>query len=396
MQVLKQNNKNVPGEIRVKLMNKYLEILKNLKIFNDKILQLKNRITETLKKYSFSSLNDLINKINEKQTSTEIKHQKLTHVKNAFSLIKNIFERKNLIKETKEKIIENIKQVTLAKEDFKERKQNEIKEEKEIELEEIIHKIKENDSKLQKIKKAKDQIKGTKKTLIDLASIKMKEKMLKEEKIILQSKLEEIRQEKLKEEKKKKTEDLREVRNQFFLQKIDEIKQVQNRTDIRTKLIQMHHDLVNKLVNTLLYLNQLKETHIQIKEHKENLIILEKIKQAKGIILEMKRVINNTKRIIEDQNDNIAIQEGYDSTYNQLIEKVESLKIDLKNAETGESISKIREKIGKLTNLYKILKTGSAHNALRNELMKKLVNINSSILQGVNIFKLQNEINLLK
>ncbi len=138
MQVLKQNNKNVPGEIRVKLMNKYLEILKNLKIFNDKILQLKNRITETLKKYSFSSLNDLINKINEKQTSTEIKHQKLTHVKNAFSLIKNIFERKNLIKETKEKIIENIKQVTLAKEDFKERKQNEIKEEKEIELEEII------------------------------------------------------------------------------------------------------------------------------------------------------------------------------------------------------------------------------------------------------------------
>lgn len=383
--------------------------MKSLKSFNDNILDLKNKMTEILKKYSFNSLNDLVNKINEKKTSDIIKHQKLSHVKNTFSLFKDIFERRNLIQKTKEKIIENIKQVSLVKEGMENKKAYLLEKKREKQLNHLNEKISVNKRKLEEIDNAKDQIKKTKETLIQLASIKNQEKNIQEEQSFLQTKLHEIKIKKEKEEreaelrlieeenrKRQRAQELKEERNQYFLQKIEEIKKVQNKTETTIQLINMHHDLVNKLVNTLLYLKQLKETHKHIKENKERIIILEKIKQARGIIQEMKQVISNTKRIIEQQEENRAIQSGYESVYKQLIEKVESLKVDLNNSNTGESINKIREKLKKLTDLYKILKTGSAHNALRNELMKKLVNINSSMLQSVNIFKLQNEINLLK
>lgn len=399
---------HIPAEKRVSILNKYLEILKSLKNFNDKILELKNKITENLKKYSFNSLNDLVNRINEKKTSDVIKHQKLSHIKNTFSLIKNIFEKRNLIQKTKEKIIENIKQVSLVKEELDRKKAN-LAEKRQKEFNFLNKKIIDNNNRLENIKAAKENINKTKETLIKLANVKKQEKGIREQQSFLQNKLKEITIKKTNErrkaelelirvenQKRQRAQELKEQRNQFFLQKMDEIKKVQNRTENTIKLINMHHDMVNKLVNTLLYLKQLKETHKHIKENNGRLIILEKIKQARGIIQEMKQVISNTKRIIEQQEENKAIQVGYDSVYKKLIEKVESLKVDLKNSNTGESINKIREKLKKLTDLYKILKTGSAHNALRNELMKKLVNINSSMLQSVNIFKLQNEINLLK
>ncbi len=443
-------------------MNKYLEILKKLKSFNDKILELKNIISESLKKYSFNSLNDLVNRINDKRTSYLIKHQKLSHVKNTFSLINNIFEKRNLIEQTKDKIIENINQVNLVRDEISKKKayfnekrlknfnkindkildnnrqleqiknaKDQIKRSKEtlIQLENIkqeekqvkdakdqINRTKETLIQLGKIKEqekqvknAKDQINRTKQTLIQLGNLKQQEKQIKEEQSFLQNKIQEIEIKKLNKNKQAelriiaeknlkmhRAQKLKEERNQFFLQKIDEIKKVQNRTETTIKLINMHHDLVNRLVNTLLYLKQLKETHKHIQEKKERIIIFEKVKQARGIIQEMKQIINNTKSIIEQQEENKTIQDGYDSVYNQLIEKVQSLKSDLKNSNTGDNINKIREKLKKLTDLYKILKSGSAHNALRNELMKKLVNINSSMVQSVNIFKLQNEINLLK
>ena len=369
---------------------------------------MKNKISDNLKKYSFNSLNDLVSKINEKNTSNVIKHQKLSHVKNTFGMIKSLFDKRNLIQQTKEKIMENIKQVNIIREELNRKKLN-LFQNRQKQLNMINEKILENNRHLDYFKKAKDQIKRTKESLIQLANKKEQKKQLKEEQSFLQNKLREIKIKRENEEKeaklriieqenlkRQKAQELKEERNQYFLQKIDDIKKVQNRTETAIKLINMHHDLVNKLVNTLLYLKQLKDTHKHIKENKERLIILEKIKQARGIIQEMKQVISNTKRIIEQQEENKAIQDGYDSVYKQLIEKVESLKVDLKNSNTGEDINNIREKLKKLTDLYKILKTGSAHNALRNELMKKLVNINSSTMQSVNIFKLQNEISYLK
>lgn len=408
MEIIKQNTMNIPREKRISILNKYLDILRSLKSFNEKILELKNNITESLKSYSFSSLNDLVNRINEKKTSDALKHSKLSHVKNTFSLIKNIFERRNLIQKTKEKIVENINQVNLFREELQ-RKNSYLFEQRQNKLKEIKQKISINENEMNKVKNAKDQINKTKETLIHLADTKRVKMEIEKEQIFLEKKMREIKIKKENEEKlaelrkieeenikRDRAEELKEKTNQFFLQKMDEIKKVQNRTENTIQLINVHHDLVNKLVNTLLYLKQLKETHKHIKENKEKIFILEKIKQARGIIQEMKQVISNTKRIIEQHEENKSIQEGYDSVYKQLIRKVESLKDDLKSSNTGEGINKIREKLKKLTDLYKILKTGSAHNALRNELMKKLVNINSSMSQSVNIFKLQNEISLLK
>ena len=399
---------HIPAEKRVSILNKYLQILKNLKNFNDKILEIKNKITDNLKTYSFSSLNDLVNEINKKKTSDQIKHQKLSHVKNTLSLIKNIFGRRNLIEQTKEKIIDNINKVNLVREELV-RKNNNLSPMKQKKFNEIKEKISANNKQLENINFAKGQLKKTEETLVHLKNIKEQEKKIKGEQIFLQNKLQEININRQNEEREaelkmiqeesqklQRAQEFKEERNQYFFQKIEEIKKFENRTETAINLINLHHDMVNKLVNTLLYLKQLKETHKHIKENKEKIVILEKIKQARGIIQEMKQVVSNTKRIIEQQEENKAIQDGYDSVYKQMIDKVESLKFDLTNTNTGETINKIREKLKKLTDLYKILKIGSAHNALRNELMKKLVNINSSMLQSVKIFKLHNEISLLK
>merc|ERR1740139_15175 len=149
--------------------------------------------------------------------------------------------------------------------------------------------------------------------------------------------------------------------------------------------------MIKKLVTTMMLLKQLKETRDHIKDLKERNKIMEKITQIKGSVEEMKHIINNTKRMLDQKKSEDDVQDGYKAVHENIVAKLKEFSLKITQVSDPKELNNIREKLRKLTDLYKLLKTGTTQNALRSAIMKKMVNVNSSILQGMSIYKLQNE-----
>merc|ERR1711957_540385 len=106
--------------------------------------------------------------------------------------------------------------------------------------------------------------------------------------------------------------------------------------------------------------------------------------------------IHNTKRMLDQKKSEDDVQDGYKAIHDNILNKILEFQMKITSINDTKELNVIREKLRKLTDLYKLLKTGTTQNALRSAIMKKMVNVNSSILQGMSIYKLQNEIDLLK
>ena len=78
---------------------------------------------------------------------------------------------------------------------------------------------------------------------------------------------------------------------------------------------------------------------------------------------------------------------------NTIIKKLEGLKTNFngfsKNREQlpKEKACEIAGKIKKLTELYKYLKEGTIHDYIRNQVLKKIINFNSSLMSKIDLSK---------
>lgn len=467
LQTLKQNSRNVPTAIRVKILNKYLLILKNLKIFKEKIGEMKDQVSESLKKYSLSSRNKLANKFNEIKDAYNKEHEKILHVKSSLTLLKDIIDKKNFIQQKKDKVSNLIKEVDKANNEIKYR--NELKKlEKKRNLDNLNAKIERNRQLLYNVTSIRANISKTKNTLMDLYRIKNQIKEIKDKSEYLNKKYDAIKQrqkaeddlkariknnkeklynitltkqailnsknklvdlyrikkdieqtqqeqknlhlkyseikererqrEKLKEEifkqmrKQRDEEELKKEKMQSFLQKAEKLQQSQNTTYHHAKLIEAHQGIIDQLVNTLADLKALKEIHKNITEHKEQIIILEKIKQTQSLIREMMQIVETTKEILHLQEANEINSKIYEAVNNELAEKIVKLQLELKHRNTGKNVQAVIHKLNKLKDLNEILKNGSVKNHLRNERLKRLISMNQNTIQEINTYKLQKEL----
>jgi len=181
--LVKKNFANIPVVQRIKVLNHYLSLIDKVKNYNQKIINTKNQIVDEYKKFSFDSISTIIK--NFQQKKSDEKFNKVENIKNTLKNFKQILQRKNLINQTKEKIMKSISQINLIekniekKEDLNEKLTKIIKEKKII-VKKIQDKLQKNKNEIDEINSARKLISLTSDKLKDLNSVKREEIRLRE------------------------------------------------------------------------------------------------------------------------------------------------------------------------------------------------------------------------
>jgi hypothetical protein len=325
IKMINSGESSITPSKRIQMMNKLLFVLKNLKSLNDKIILIKKALENNLKKYSFSNLSNLMTVIKTQKETTEDRHNKLLHLRNALDISHNIFKNKENIGKIKGKIQENLQ---FAEENIK-KKQN-------------IETQKEEAEKIEK----------------------------------------EFKRELLKHNIETQTKELNQTKTKIK-EKID--------------IIAMQNKMIQKFLSIYSYTNELKKLRKVFQEKKEKVQLELKIQKMFKILKLLKNVIEYSKLLAKHIQQNNESSKEFGQEYKELIKRAEMLKLDLDNSNgSNEKLEQIRKKINKLGLLYQYLRKGSIHNFIRNELMKKILNVNSSILARIDISRLHMKLNLVK
>ena len=106
LSIVKKNFSKIPEKQRIIILDRYITLLKKLKNHNDNIISTKNKIAIEYKNSSFNKITNIFNILNFKKNKFD---QARNHLKN----FQTILERKNLIKHTRENIMDTVGEINL-------------------------------------------------------------------------------------------------------------------------------------------------------------------------------------------------------------------------------------------------------------------------------------------
>ncbi len=137
-------------------------------------------------------------------------------------------------------------------------------------------------------------------------------------------------------------------------------------------------------------MEEMKNTEKILRSKEDSRSINRKIINSHKKLSSLKDLIVNSRVLVEHIKQNSHRNDLYKETYQKLVIEVRKLKIQLDNSTDidNKKLELLHTKLTKLGELYEYIKKGSVHNFIRTELMKKLVNINETMLHKIDINKL--------
>jgi hypothetical protein len=334
---------NLTHKNRVIRLNELLKLLQNLKTLNNHIITIKMKITNNLRKIKVDDFNNFIQLLEVKEGMGNQKQKKLIHLQNTLQIGKKIFEDKDTILKIRINVMKNLNEsqkiISEHEEQLKSRK----------ELHEI-QELQETKLKLTLQKEAEEQSENLSKQLIEHINSNS--------------------------DSRKNTSDEDELN------------------------IRKLHDLsIKRFSAVYMYIQQLRKLKEIFEDKKEKIELNLKIEKSMTLLNSLKKIIENSKTILKQIEKSNELKKEYRKEYYELTKNAEQLKADLKTEEkemSHEKLEGIRKKLNKLSVLYKYLKRGSIHNFIQSELLKKIVNMNLTLLNQFDIEKFMIEVKLLK
>lgn len=126
------------------------------------------------------------------------------------------------------------------------------------------------------------------------------------------------------------------------------------------------------------------------KTKRETIELESRIISVTNIMSLLRDNVRSSKKILNRIQNSDKIKQEFINQKDKLVKNVKNLNKQLHSpSPTAKMLDIGREKLRKLSNLYIYLGKGSAHNFVRSELLKKLVNMNISIGQDIDIKKLE-------
>jgi hypothetical protein len=153
--------------------------------------------------------------------------------------------------------------------------------------------------------------------------------------------------------------------------------------EIRNKLIQRYFSIHN-------YITEMKKLKKILHNEKKKFKIKQRISNAQEVIKRFKELINNSRHILLNLNKNTQLNKEYKEVYINWLGEVKKLKLKIDNTTQDESDKKLEDlnkKLRKLVELYSYIKRGSLDNFIKSELMKKIVNLNDTVIHQDEINK---------
>lgn len=122
------------------------------------------------------------------------------------------------------------------------------------------------------------------------------------------------------------------------------------------------------------------------------------IETTKSILHQMEELISNSKNILIMLKKNNQVQTAIKIEYNNILQKIESLKLNLESSSNfdSKSIEEMNSEIKNYSQAYQSLKTGEVRTVIQKENLKKFLNTNESILKNISVDKVINQIRKLE
>lgn len=190
-------------------------------------------------------------------------------------------------------------------------------------------------------------------------------------------------------------ENIEQAENNIFIKneslKRDRYNYKLNQIKIKRENIEhLREKLIQRYLSIHAYINQLKRLKDIFHKARDRIAINKKLLISQRKINELKKIINNSREIVSRLKQNNHTQINYEKSYQLLIGEIRNLKIEIDESSDMDNmkLDLLQKKLMKLADLYKYIKKGSIHNFIRNELMKKIVNMNDTIMHQFDINKL--------
>jgi len=165
---------------------------------------------------------------------------------------------------------------------------------------------------------------------------------------------------------------------------------VNNSENHKEKLNLMHDNLITEYSDLKDFVKRLEKVKkvLTNKEDQENLN--EKIQKNQNIIRFIKKLIKYTRLSLNNLKINVNSKKEYEILLKVIAVKLQKMKLDINSLNEvmdKDDIEVARNKLNKLSELYFYLKKGSIHDYIRNQLLKRIVNMNLTILTKMDIKK---------
>ena len=150
--------------------------------------------------------------------------------------------------------------------------------------------------------------------------------------------------------------------------------------------------LIIKKVNNLIK-SDLSKVEKLLKNEKESSHIVKNIANCDKTLKFLRKLIKYSRFSLVNLRMNNDLNNNYKSELMKIVNKLENMKmafsrLNEKNKEAkNEDVNLLKTKIHKLAELYKYLKKGAIHDFIRNQILKRIVNMNLSILSNIDLKK---------
>jgi len=160
-----------------------------------------------------------------------------------------------------------------------------------------------------------------------------------------------------------------------------------------TKLSNIHDKLVEEYSDVVNYRKDLSKVHKMFSNEKEAVTIGSNIIRCDHTLNYLEKLIKYTRFSLMSLKFNNHLNQSYNQGLLKIIKKLEDMKghfrkITSQNKDIQQDeVASIKSKINKLSELYKYMKKGAIHDFIRNQILKRIVNMNLSVLSNIDMKK---------
>jgi len=158
-------------------------------------------------------------------------------------------------------------------------------------------------------------------------------------------------------------------------------------------LVTIYDKIAEEITEVVAYRKDLNKVHKVLHSEEEAIIITRKVVHCNSVLKYLQKLIKYTRFSIVHLRYHREMNDFYNQGLIAIIEKLKQMKSVFKNANGNEKeMSKIdiagaKSKIHKLAELYQYLRKDAFHEYVRSQILKKVINMNVSVLTKVDLRK---------
>jgi hypothetical protein len=186
------------------------------------------------------------------------------------------------------------------------------------------------------------------------------------------------------------------IRNELdtLLNKLTNDKKMKKLSEI--KLGNIKNKLITHLATAKVHDNEMKNMYKMIEDENMKGKKIERIHSKHNVIDHLENLVNMSKEALTHIRENKQKTDGGNVMIQKIVQRLQIMRSEFENIvqnpnqrNSKQKMEDIKKELQNLCSLYKDLKSGSVHNYIRNEVLKRIVNMNSSIINSNKIKRIK-------